>query len=72
MAPKGNLFRNLQHLEKGGGAERRAAQLKRQSKSNVEILQTFLAYRLADAEVKMALGIAIGDPLLLLHEPTNE
>ncbi len=72
MPPKGNLLRNLQQLEQGGSAERRAAQLKRQSQSSGEILQTFLAYLLADAEKKMALGIAIGDPLLLRHEPTNE
>lgn len=72
MAAKGNLFRHLQQLDNGGGAERRAAQLKRQSQSSGEILQTFLAYPLADAAKKMALGIAIGDPLLLLHEPNNE
>jgi hypothetical protein len=72
MPPKGNLFRNLQQLESGGSAERKAAQLKRQSKSSGEILQTFLAYRLADATEKMALGIAIGDPLRLQHESTNE
>ena len=72
MPPKGNLLRNLQQLEQGSSAERRAAQLKRQSQSSGEILQTFLAYRLADAAEKMALGIAIGDPLLLKHEPTNE
>jgi len=72
MPPKGNLLRSLQQLEQGGGAERRAAQVKRQSQSSGEILQTFLAYRLADAASKMALGMAIGDPLLLRHEPTNE
>ena len=72
MPPKGYLFRNLQQLEQGSSAERRAAQLKRQSQSSGEILQTFLAYLLADAAQKMALGIAIGDPLLLKHEPTNE
>ncbi|MEA5413641.1 HIRAN domain-containing protein [Synechococcus sp. BA-132 BA5] len=72
MPPKGNLLRNLQQLEQGSSAERRAAQLKRQSQSSGEILQTFLAYRLADAASKMALGIAIGDSLLLKHEPTNE
>jgi len=72
MAPTGNLFRNLQQLESGGSAERKAAQLKRQSQSSGEILQTFLAYRLADAAEKMALGIAIGDPLHLQHEPTNK
>lgn len=72
MPPKGNLLRSLQQLEQGGSTERRAAQLKRQSQSSGEILQTFLAYLLADAEKKMALGIAIGDPLLLRHEPTNE
>lgn len=72
MALKGNLLRNLEQLESGGSAERRAAQLKRQSQSSGEILQTFLAYRLADAAEKMALGIAIGDPLRLQHEPTNE
>lgn len=73
MTPTGNLFRNLQQLDSGRGAEeRRAAQLKRQSQSSGEILQTFLAYRLTDAAEKMALGIAIGDPLLLLHEPSNE
>jgi hypothetical protein len=72
MAPTGNLFRNLQQLQSGGSAERQAAQLKRQSQSSAEILQTFLAYLLADAAKKMALGIAIGDPLLLRHEPSNK
>ena len=72
MPPKGNLFRNLQQLEQVSSAERQAAQLKRLSQSSGEILQTFLAYLLADAAQKMALGIAIGDPLLLRHEPTNE
>lgn len=72
MAPTGNLFRNLQQLESGGSAERKAAQLKRQSQSSGEILQTFLAYLLSDAAEKMGLGIAIGDPLRLQHEPTNE
>jgi hypothetical protein len=72
MPPKGNLLRNLQQLEQGSSAERRPAQLKRQSQSSGEILQTFLAYLLADAASKMALGIAIGDPLLLKHEPSNE
>ena len=57
MPPKGNLLRNLQQLEQGSSAERRAAQLKRQSQSNGEILQTFRAYRLADAAKKMALGV---------------
>ena len=72
MAPTGNLFRNLQHLESGGSAERQAARLRRQQQSSGEILQTFLAYRLADAAEKMALGIAIGDPLRLQHEPANQ
>jgi hypothetical protein len=72
MPPKGNLLRNLQQLDQGSSAERRAAQLKRQSQNSGEILQTFLAYRLADAAKKMALGIAIGDPLLLRHEPSNK
>lgn len=58
MAPKDNLL--LQ-----------AARRNRQLLSNGEILQTFLAYRLDDAVAKMALGIAIGDPLTLLHEPAN-
>jgi hypothetical protein len=72
MPPKGYLFRNLHQLEQGSSAERQAAQLKRQSQGSGEILQTFLAYLLADAAKKMALGIAIGDPLLLRHEPSNK
>ena len=72
MAPKNSLFRRLQHLDQAGSAERRAARLKRQQQSSGEILQTFLAYKLADAAEKMALGIAIGDALTLQHEPTNE
>ena len=72
MAPKGNLFSRLQHLDQAGSAERKAARRKRQQQSSGEILQTFLAYLLADAAKKMALGIAIGDPLLLRHEPSNE
>jgi hypothetical protein len=72
MAPKNNLFRRLQHLDQAGSSERQAARRKRQQQSSGEILQTFLAYRLDDAADKMALGIAIGDPLTLLHEPTNQ
>jgi hypothetical protein len=72
MAPKGNLFSRLQHLDQAGSAERKAARRKRQQQSSGEILQTFLAYLLDDAAKKMALGIAIGDPLTLIHEPTNQ
>jgi type II secretory pathway pseudopilin PulG len=72
MAPKDNLFRRLKHLDQAGSAERQAARQRRQQQNSAEILQTFLAYRLADAAEKMALGIAIGDPLTLRHEPTNE
>lgn len=71
MAPKEDLFRLIQHIDDSGSEERRAARLRRQQQSSGEILQTFLAYRLADAAEKMALGIAIGDPLLLRHEPDN-
>jgi hypothetical protein len=72
MAPKDNLFSRLQHLEQAGSAERKAARLKRQQQSSGEILQTFLAYKLDHATEKMELGIAIGDPLTLLHEPSNQ
>jgi hypothetical protein len=72
MAPKGNLFQRLQHVDDAGSAERKAARLRRQQQSSGEILQTFLAYKLDHASEKMALGIAIGDPLTLQHEPTNE
>ena len=72
MAPKDNLFRRLQHLDQAVTAERQAARRKRQQQSSGEILQTFLAYRLDDSAEKMALGIAIGDPLTLLHEPSNQ
>lgn len=71
MAPKDNLFSRLQHLDQAASAERQAARRKRQLQSSGEILQTFLAYKLDHAAEKMALGIAIGDPLTLLHEPTN-
>ena len=71
MAPRDSLFRHLQHLDEAVTAERQAARRKRQQQSGGEILQTFLAYRLDDAAEKMTLGIAIGDPLTLLHEPTN-
>lgn len=57
---------------RGGCAERQAARRKRQQLSQGEILQTFLAYKLDNAAEKMGLGIAIGDPLTLLHEPTNQ
>ncbi|SBO42696.1 HIRAN domain-containing protein [Cyanobium sp. NIES-981] len=69
--PKGHLFRSLQHLDNAASAERQAARRRRQQQSSAEILQTFLAYRLSDAAGKMALGIAIGDPLTLRHEPGN-
>jgi len=72
MAPKTDLFRQLQHLDESSSAERQTARQKRQQQSSGEILTTFLAYRLDDAAKKMALGIAIGDPLTLLHEPTNQ
>lgn len=72
MAPKGNLFSRLQHVDEASSAERKAARLRRQQQSSGEILQTFLAYKLDHAAQKMALGIAIGDPLTLQHEPTNE
>ena len=72
MAPKDNLFRRLQHLDQASSAERQAARRKRQQQSSGEILQTFLAYKLDHAAEKMTLGIAIGDPLILLHEPTNQ
>ena len=72
MPPKDNLFSRLQHLDQAGSTERQAARRKRQQQSSGEILQTFLAYKLDHAAEKMALGIAIGDPLSLLHEPTNQ
>jgi len=71
MAPKHDLFQRLQHLDQANSAERQAARQKRQQQSRGEILQTFLAYKLDHAAEKMALGIAIGDPLTLLHEPDN-
>lgn len=70
--PKDNLLRRLQHLDESSSAERQAARQKRQQQSSGEILTTFLAYRLDDAAEKMALGIAIGDPLTLQHEPENQ
>ena len=72
MAPKDNLFRRLNHLDASASAERTAARIKRQQRSSGEILQTFLAYKLDHADQKMALGIAIGDPLTLRHEPDNQ
>jgi hypothetical protein len=72
MASKQNLFHRLQHLDEASSVERQAARRKRQQQSSGEILQTFLAYKLDHAAEKMALGIAIGDPLTLLHEPTNQ
>jgi hypothetical protein len=72
MAPKGNLFQRLQHLDEASSAERRAARQRRQQQSSGEILQTFLAYKLDHAAEKMGIGIAIGDPLTLQHEPENQ
>jgi hypothetical protein len=72
MAPKDNLFSRLQHLDQAASAERQAARRRRQQQSTGEILQTFLAYKLDHATEKMGLGLAIGDSLTLLHEPTNE
>jgi hypothetical protein len=68
MAPKDNLF----SLDQAASAERQAARRRRQQQSTGEILQTFLAYKLDHATEKMGLGLAIGDSLTLLHEPTNE
>lgn len=72
MAPKDSLFSRLQHLDQAASAERQAARRKRQQQSRGEILQTFLAYKLDHAAEKMGLGLAIGDPLILVHEPSNE
>ncbi len=72
MPPKNDLFQRLQHLDDSGSAERQAARQRRQQQSNGEILTTFLAYKLDHAAEKMALGIAIGDPLTLQHEPENQ
>ena len=72
MATRNNLFSHLQHLDQSSSAERQAARQRRQQQSSGEILQTFLAYKLDHVNDKMALGIAIGDPLTLLHEPNNE
>lgn len=72
MAPKENIFQKLQHLDQSNSAERQAARQKRQQQSSGEILQTFLAYKLDHAAEKMGLGLAIGDPLTLLHEPSNQ
>ena len=72
MAPKDNLFRHLHHLDASASAERKAARIKRQQRSSGEILQTFLAYKLDHSSEKMALGIAIGDPLTLRHESDNQ
>ncbi|MDI9406966.1 MAG: HIRAN domain-containing protein, partial [Chitinophagaceae bacterium] len=72
MAPKDSLFSRLQHLDQSTSAERQAARRKRQQQSSGEILQTFLAYKLDHATEKMGLGLAIGDPLILVHEPSNE
>ena len=71
MAAKQNLLHNLRHLDDAASAERQAARRKRQQQNSGEILQTFLAYKLEHAAEKMALGIAIGDPLTLRHEPDN-
>ena len=72
MAPKDNLFSRLQHVDQSDSPERRAARLRRQQQNNAEILQTFLAYKLDHATEKMGLGLAIGDSLTLLHEPSNQ
>ena len=69
---KVNLLRQIQHLDDSGSAERQAARQKRQQQSSGEILSTFLAYKLDHVAEKMALGIAIGDPLHLQHEPENQ
>ena len=66
-----NLFRQLQHLENSATAERQAARQRRREQSRGEILNTFLAYKLDHVAEKIALGIAIGDPLTLQHEPEN-
>jgi len=67
-----HLLFTLQHLDEAGSAERQAARRRRQQQSSSEILTTFLAYKLDQASDKMALGIAIGDPLTLQHEPHNQ
>ena len=58
-----------EYLDNFCSTERQAARQKRRQQSSCEILTTFLAFKVDHAAEKMALGIAIGDPLTLQHEP---
>lgn len=72
MAPRGALFQHLADLEQAASRERQLARQRLHQKRSGEILTTYMAFPLNAAKERMAEGMAIGDAVRLVHDPTNE
>lgn len=72
MAPRGALFQHLADLEQAASRERQLARQRLHQKRSGEILTTYMAFPLQAAQERMAEGMAIGDPVQLVHVTDNE
>lgn len=72
MAPRGALFQHLADLEQAASRERQLARQRLHQKRSGEILTTYMAFPLQAARERMAEGMAIGDPVQLVHVTDNE
>jgi hypothetical protein len=72
MAPRGALFQHLADLEQAASRERQLARQRLHQKRSGEILTTYMAFPLKDAQQRMAEGMAIGDAVQLVHVTDNE
>lgn len=71
MAPRGALFQHLADLEQAASRERQLARQRLHQKRSGEILTTYMAFPLKDAQQRMAEGMAIGDAVQLVHVTDN-
>ena len=71
MAPRGALFQHLADLEQAASRERQLARQRLHQKRSGEILTTYMAFPLQAAQERMAEGMAIGDPVKLVHVTDN-
>ena len=72
MAPRGALFQHLCDLEQAASRERQLARQRLHQKRSGEILTTYMAFPLQAAQERMAEGMAIGDPVQLVHVTDNK
>lgn len=71
MAPRGALFQHLADLEQAASRVRQLARQRLHQKRSGEILTTYMAFPLQAAKERMAEGMAIGDAVQLVHDPSN-